>query len=104
MKTNDNKKDTRVVYGVRCMWWDSIDKIGRLDVSGGVSLPCCPHCQSVLYETPSLESWWSAVDKHERHGHEGYRALIEWSRGRCFRTVQQAVETYTTETGRTVTL
>jgi hypothetical protein len=100
---NDNQKDTRIVYGASCLWWDSIDKVGKRDIANGVSLPCCPHCRGVLYEIPDSQSWWSAVDKHDAT-HSGYRGLIEWARGRCFKTVQQATAVYKSETGRTVKL
>ncbi len=40
--------DQRVVYGVTCTWWDSIDKV--VTARG---LPCCPHCNSLLFERPS---------------------------------------------------
>jgi hypothetical protein len=71
-----------IVYGARCVWWDSLGKVALLP-SG---LPCCPHCRSVLFQTDGA-SWWASVDKHEQAGNPGYRRMIEWSRGRCFRTL-----------------
>lgn len=70
----------RVVYGARCCWWDSISAAG----SKPSGLPCCPHCGGVLMETDSEATWWEGVDRAEAEGRSGYRALIEWSRGRCF--------------------
>lgn len=72
--------DTRVVFGVRCAWWDTIDKVAKTDRN----LPCCPHCGSVLLEVPDLNTWWAGVDLHESEGHPAYRAFIEWLRGRCY--------------------
>ena len=80
----------RVVYGVNCVWWDTIDKVDAKE-SG---LPCCPHCGSVLMEVPSLENWWTSVDKHQENGHPGYHALMEWMRGRCYRTMGDAQAAY----------
>lgn len=72
-------KDTRIVYGARCTWWDSIDKIGKLP--GG--LPCCPHCNSPLFEMESETEWFDSVDRYAQT-HPGYREKIEWGRGKCF--------------------
>lgn len=73
-------KDSRIVSGARCTWWDSIDKVGK----NGAGLPCCPHCQSVLYEYPDEVMWFRGVDNYEAAGNPGYRKVIEWSRGKCF--------------------
>lgn len=72
--------DTRIVYGARCTWWDSIDQAATTPAG----LPCCPHCSSPLFETDSEATWWSGVDAYERDGHPGYRDVITWARGRCF--------------------
>lgn len=72
--------DPRIVVGARCTWWDAIHNVGHL-ASG---LPCCPHCGSVLFEYRDERHWWEQVDRWEAAGHPGYRALVEWSRGRCF--------------------
>lgn len=70
----------RIVYGARCTWWDGIAKVGKL----GSGLPCCPHCRNVLFEMDNEEQWWAGVDRHETDGHPGYRAMMEWARGKCF--------------------
>lgn len=73
--------DTRIVYGARCTWWDSIKNVSTTE-SG---LPVCPHCGSPLFETDNPEKWWSLVDKFaELQGWPEYREMIEWSAGRCF--------------------
>lgn len=94
-----NEKDTRIVYGAGCGWWDSIDKVGTLDGSG---LPCCPHCHGVLFETESLDIWWEGVDKYEANGHPGYHAFVEWIRGKCISSWSEAKEIYERETGKVV--
>lgn len=73
------RKDTRVVYGAQCTWWDDIDKVGNNGV-----LPCCPHCKGMLFQMESPGEWFRFVDEHERDGFPGYRAFIEWVRGKCF--------------------
>jgi len=89
--------DKRVVYGANCVWWDTIDKVAAKE-SG---LPCCPHCGSVLMEVPTLESWWNNVDEHEKKGNPGYRDMMEWMRGRCFRTMADAKTAYETRMAKT---
>lgn len=79
--------DPRIVSGARCVWWDSISKVGQ-HPSG---LPCCPHCSGVLYEHESIEVWWSEVDEHEKRGNPAYRAMIEWMRGQHWRTWPEAI-------------
>ena|SRR6185295_14322260 len=76
--------DTRIVYGVRCVWWDSIYEASGKTMPGGGVLPCCPHCGSVLMEVPSLKDWNRNVDEWEAAGHPGYRAMMDWARGKCF--------------------
>ncbi len=71
----------RVVYGLHCVWWDTIDK-AAVKPSG---LPCCPHCGSVLYQVDDEAAWFKNVDAHvEKTGDSEYRAFIEWLRGKCF--------------------
>lgn len=81
-------RDTRIVYGAGCTWWDSIDNVGSTNTTG-ISLPCCPHCSSVLFEVRDEATWFKGVDRHEAAGNPGYRAMIEWGRGRCFRNFQE---------------
>ena len=94
--------DDRIVYGMRCVWWDGIEKVGRTPPRGGISVPCCPHCGGVLYEMPSPKEWWAGVDKHQAAGHPGYRDFIEWLKGKCFPTVQAAKVAYGQKPGRAV--
>jgi hypothetical protein len=77
--------DTRIVYGARCTWWDSITEVAK-HPSG---LPCCPHCRGVLYEMASEAEWWAAVDQFGLSNPD-YRAFIEWLRGRCFPNYESA--------------
>lgn len=69
--------DTRIVYGVNCSWWDSIDKVAV----NAASLPCCPHCKGVLMEVIDEETWWANQAPNANRG------VIEWSRGKCFSSV-----------------
>lgn len=70
--------DDRVVYGACCTWWDHVRAAGVNDHG----LPCCPHCQGVLFEVSTTAEWWAAVDRYEAD-HPGYRAFVEWRQGRC---------------------
>lgn len=79
--------DTRIVYGATCRWWDSIDKASSTDGSG---LPCCPICGGVLFEVPTAEAWWRDVDDFEADGHPGYRELLEFTRGKCYKSMDAA--------------
>lgn len=72
--------DPRIVYGVRCAWWDSIDKAG----TNSSGLPCCPHCSRVLFEMPTEADWWAGVDRYTAANEPDYRRFIEWLRGKCF--------------------
>jgi hypothetical protein len=83
--------DDRIVYGARCQWWDSIDKVATMPGGG---LPICPHCGSVLYETTPAK-WWREVDAYEADGNPGYRQMIEWARGKCFPTFGALTAAYT---------
>ena len=80
---------TDIVYGARCVWWDSIDKVDTLP-SG---LPCCPFCRGVLFQIDEAE-WDADAKEYEDAGHEGYVKFIEWLRGKCFLTQKAAEAAY----------
>lgn len=82
--------DNRIAYGARCTWWDGIRKVGK-HPSG---LPCCPHCRGMLFEMENESQWFAGADRYEADGHPGYRAMIEWARGRCFRNMAEIKAAY----------
>lgn len=82
--------DTRIVYGAACVWWDSIQNAAV----NPLGIPCCPHCHSVLYEIDNIEKWWEGVGDFELKGHVGYRKLVEWQRGKCFKSMAEAKIAY----------
>jgi hypothetical protein len=87
--------DTRIVYGFGCVWWDSIDKTAR----NASDLPCCPHCGSVLFEIDEKD-WIENIARHAREsGDARYPKLIEWMRGKCFRTLARARAQFNAESG-----
>lgn len=89
--------DPRIVFGANCVWWDSIDKAGLMLPS--VPIPCCPHCKGVLMEIPSIEEWNESVANYEAKGHPGYRAFVDWMRGKCFKSTREAQVAYALEGG-----
>lgn len=99
-------RDTRIVYGVNCVWWDDIGQAGKMPGTDGPlgSLPCCPHCHSVLMQVDGPIQWWNNVAQHEAKGHPGYRAFVEWMKGKCFPDIQTAKAKYEAETGLVLTL
>lgn len=84
--------DTLIVSGARCTWWDDISKTGNSG-PGRSGIPLCPHCRSPLFQQ-GPDAWWRNVDRYQADGHPGYRGLIEWMRGRCFRTMGDAWDAY----------
>jgi hypothetical protein len=52
-------EDTRIAYGALCVWWSGIEDVG-VQPSG---VPCCPHCQGVLFQMDSPAEWWKGVDE-----------------------------------------
>lgn len=82
-----------IVYGARCVWWDSINKAGQTPPRNGYSLPCCPHCSGVLFQQTE-EEWWEGVRKYEADGHKGYKDFVDWWRGKCFPTFADAKRSY----------
>ena len=96
--------DDRIVFGMRCVWWDGIEKAGKLATPSGHGLPCCPHCSSPLMQMDDPATWWGQVEKHEANGHPGYRAFIEWMKGKCFPDMAAAKAAYEARPGRSVTL
>lgn len=83
--------------GARCLWWDSIEKAGGIQMpadAGGGFLPCCPFCRSPLLEFENEAAWWDGVDAYEHAGHVGYRELLIWSRGKCFKSMAHLQRAY----------
>jgi len=80
-----------IAYGF-CTWWDSLDKVGRL--TNG--LPCCPVCNSVLFQIPEAE-WFRQVEEYEAKKLPGYRNFIEWLRGKCYPSYPVAFAAYEAE-------
>lgn len=89
------KEDPRIVTGALCTFWGSIDTV-KVNADG---LPVCPHCGGVLYEYPDEATWFKGVDSYEAGGHPGYRALIEWARGKCFPGMREAIAAYVAQGG-----
>ena len=93
--------DPRIVYGSRCLWWDSIDKVSILTTQSGTRLPCCPFCRGVLYEIPDLKTWEEGAKKYEANGHSGYVEVLNFMRGKCFKTMDEAKEALKLEKSKT---
>lgn len=74
--------DPRIVYGARCSWWDSIDKVGETAPRPG-RISGTPFCHGVLFEVEDEPTWWALVDEMEANGMPGYHAFMEWLRGKC---------------------
>lgn len=86
--------DNRIAYGARCTWWDGIRKVGKSPPGpSGHSLPCCPHCRGMLFEMENEGKWFEGVDKHNT-AVPGYRAMVEWARGKCFKNYAELQRAY----------
>lgn len=79
--------DKRISYGVGCLWWDFINKVGT---TGKSRLPCCPHCRGVLFEMDNEKEFFDGARKYEANGHPGYIEQLLWMRGKCFKSMQAA--------------
>lgn len=102
-------------YSVKCCWWTSFaDDLGKLppvawqpsppDGSGivkgvmvpkpgGLQLPCCPHCQSVLLEAPLADFIESAQRNPAHYGKYGLDIFL-WSHERNSRICYRRWEGY----------
>lgn len=93
--------DTRYVYSSGCTWNESIHKVSKTR-----SLPCCPHCGSVLFELDSEDEWLKGAAKYDKD-HPGYLDFIKWLKGKCFpglgmAGLRVALKKYQKKTGKTV--
>jgi hypothetical protein len=57
-----------------------------------------------LFQMDGPQQWWEQVQKHQDAGHPGYRAFIEWLKGKHFPDIAAAKATYEAKPGRSVTL
>lgn len=85
-----------IVHGAGCTWWDVIENAGHH--TGAHPLPCCPHCGSVLYQHDNEQAFWAGSKEYEKT-HPGYIALMQWMKGKCFKTMADAAAAYESETG-----
>ncbi len=87
-----SRKDTRYVYGVGCLWHESIHKVAKHPTAG---LPCCPHCKGMLLELPNEEAFWTPIKKYaEDYNNPEYIELWKWLKGKCFKTYEEACAAY----------
>lgn len=100
---NLSGKDERIAYGANCTWWGKIADVGKRHLRDAGTIPCCPHCNRMLFEVPNAEKWWATVDRHAA-AKPGYREFVEWLEGRCFANILAALNAYTHETGNVLKL
>jgi hypothetical protein len=77
------------VYGAGCTWHGPISEAGK-----NHTIPCCPHCYCVLFETPEKD-WQKAIDQFEKQN-PGYRDFMNWCNKskHCYRTLKDAITAY----------
>ena len=78
------KDDPRIVLGINCTWWDSIDKTA-IHAAG---FPVCPDCGGPLLEVVNEESWWKGQDPAAN------KQCVEWGRGKCFPSHTERFKAY----------
>lgn len=91
------------VYAAGCSWHGSIDEVGK--TKGELSLPCCPFCGSVLFQTDENQ-WWRGALKHEQDNHINYEKFLRWTmtQKRCWPTLADAAQAFSNETKESVKL
>jgi len=85
-----NPKDTRIVYGAKCLWWDSIDKVGKLPFNDpdAPGIPCCPVCKGPLFEASDEEQWFKdAAEFGKQNNDIHYVNYLKFMRGKCRKDV-----------------
>jgi hypothetical protein len=70
-----------IFYGAHCTRWEMPEKAGR---RGEPTIPCCPHCNGVLFQIESEVHWIADALRHENNGHPDYASILRWGRGQCF--------------------
>jgi hypothetical protein len=74
MKFNDK----RYVYSAGCTFHGPIDQIGTKGPPG-MSLPCCPSCQSMLFEMETEKQWHEQIAAHAAKKQDpNYAAFMKW--------------------------
>lgn len=91
------------VYSAGCSWHGPISEVGK--TKGEISLPCCPYCGSVLFQTGEQE-WWDGAKKHQEAGHTNYETFLRWTmtKKRCWPSLKEAAKAYSLESSRPVIL
>ena len=81
--------DKRCVYGATCSWWGSIHEVVVID-----GLPRCPKCHGTLWEMESEDDFLASAKRYEERGNPGYLAMVQWARGKCFPSYDEAQLAY----------
>lgn len=93
------------VWSTSCSWHGPIENVGSLPSVSGCSIPCCPHCGSVLLQDDEGK-WWEGALIHEQQGHTNYEKFLRWTmeQKRCWPTLKDAGKAYTAQTGSALVL
>ena len=101
-KNHGNNQNLHV-YSARCAWSGPISKVGK--TKGEQSIPCCPHCGSVLFQMDE-KKWWSDAESWDKQRHANYVEFWKWSEAqpRCWPTVEEAAVEFKKATRKEVVL
>lgn len=89
------------MYSVHCCWWTSFPSdLGSTKERGApFSLPCCPHCGSVLMQAPLGDFVNHAMKNEEHYGKDGIRTFVA-AHSRNSSTCHQGWQLYENENDR----
>lgn len=94
------------VYGVGCTWHGKISEVGKTPEENGISLPCCPRCGSMLFQTNEQDFWRGAEKFAIEQNVPNYVHFLHWLNQveKCWPKMKDAVAEYSQSTGNILVL
>ena len=74
-----------IAYGIDCLWWDSAVNAAVRSTLLGDEV-CCPHCGGRCGVYGSRTQFLDLLRRFELIGFTGFREMMIWSRGKCYKT------------------
>ena len=84
-----------IAYGIDCMWWDRVGRAKITSLPTGLYHVQCPYCGGLCNLHGSEQDMLDMARRFETLGFAGHRSLIQWLRGKCYKTRGEAWSAFT---------
>ena len=83
-----------IAFGIDCLWWDVAANAVRKEVTLLSTELRCPHCGGRCGVANSKVQFLEMLRRFEVIGFVGFREMMIWAQGKCFRNRAEAWNAY----------